>query len=153
VPVILIIAIVIFLIMKYFTKYTSFGRNMYGLGGNREALFLSGVNVIRAEMSVFMTSGLLSGCAGLMLAARAASGHAGFGLGWEFDAVAATIIGGNSFSEGRGNINLTILGVLFIYILRNGLNMAGATPRIQSFLVGVVVVIAISVDVLVKRRK
>ncbi len=152
-PVIILIATCIFFVLRYLMKYRPFGRNVYSLGGNREALFLSGVNVDLAEIKVFIASGLLAGCAGVMFASRAASGHAGSGAGWEFDAVASTIIGGNSFSEGRGSINKTILGVIFISLLRNGLNMSGVTPQIQSFLVGVIVVLAISVDVLSKSNK
>jgi ribose transport system permease protein len=152
-PVITLISLGIFLIMKYFVNFTAFGRNVHGLGGNREALFLSGVNVDLAEIKVYFTSALLSGCAGILFSSRAASGHIGSGIGWEFDAIAAAIIGGNSFSEGRGDINKTILGVLFIFMLRNGLNMMGVNPQIQSFMVGVVVVFAISVDVIVKKAK
>ncbi|MCC8190980.1 MAG: ABC transporter permease [Planctomycetes bacterium] len=152
-PVIILVAMGIFLLMGYCMRYTPFGRNVYSLGGNREALYLSGVNVTLAEVKVFVVSGLLAGCAGVMFASRAASGHAGSGMGYEFDAVAATIIGGNSFAEGRGNISKTILGVLFISLLRNGLNMSGVTPQIQSFLVGVIVVVAISIDVLSKKGK
>ena len=68
-------------------------------------------------------------------------------------AIAATIIGGNSFSEGRGNINKTVLGVLFIQILKTGLNISGVSPQAQSFLLGLIVVVAISTDVLIKLRK
>jgi len=152
-PVIILITLAIFLLVQYAMKRTAFGRNVYGLGGNREALFLAGINVDRAQVWVFGASGLLSGCAGLLFAARAASGHAGSGVGWEFDAIAATIIGGNSFTEGRGNILKTVLGVVFISLLRNGLNMSGVAPQVQSFLVGVIVVIAISIDVLSRRAR
>ena len=152
IPMIIICAAAIFLGLTYRMKYTPFGRNVYSLGGNREALYLSGINVDWAEIKVFTTVGLLAGCAGIMFSSRAASGHPSSGMSWEFDAVASTIIGGNSFSEGRGSINKTILGVAFISILRNGLNMSGVTPQIQSFLVGVIVVIAISVDVLSKKK-
>lgn len=152
VPIIIIIAMLVFAGVKYLTKYTAFGRNVYALGGNREALFLSGVKVDWAEARVFVASGLLAGCAGILFASRAASGAVNTGMGWEFDAVAATIIGGNSFSEGRGNVNLTILGVIFLSLLRNGLNMSGVAPQIQAFLVGVIVVVAISIDVLSKKR-
>jgi ribose/xylose/arabinose/galactoside ABC-type transport system permease subunit len=152
-PVITLISLGIFGVMKYFTVFTAFGRNVYSLGGNREALFLSGVDVDIAEIKVYTVSAILAGCAGILFAARAASGYIGAGIGWEFDAIAAAIIGGNSFSEARGNINKTILGVLFIFILRNGLNMAGVNPHIQPFLVGVVVVFAISIDVFAKRKK
>jgi ribose transport system permease protein len=153
IPIVILITLGLFLLVQYFMRYTSFGRNVYGLGGNREALFLSGVKIDPAVVSVFLVSGLFAGCAGVMFASRVASGHAGSGVGWEFDAIAATIIGGNSFTEGHGNILKTVLGVLFITLLKNGLNMSGVAPQIQSFLVGVIVVLAISIDVMSRKAK
>ncbi len=153
IPMVLIIAISVFFFAKLLIGKTSYGINMYGLGGNREALFLSGVNIVKAETLVFTFIGLLAGLSGVIFAARSASGHPSYGVGWEFDSVAATIIGGNSFSEGKGNINKTVLGVFFIQILKNGLNISGVSPQIQSFLVGSVVVIAISADVMIKNRE
>lgn len=153
IPFVFLIAVVVFIIVKFLIGKTSFGRNMYGLGGNREALFLSGVDVKRAELLIFTTAGILAGIGGVIFAARSASGHPSYGSGWEFDAVAATIIGGNSFSEGKGNINKTVLGVLFVQILKNGLNMSGVVPQAQSFLIGLIVVVAISADVLIQNKK
>lgn len=153
VPMVLIIAVAVFLLVKLLIDRTSFGRNMYGLGGNREALFLSGVNTVKAETLVFTMVGVLAGVAGVIFAARSASGHPDYGKQWEFNAIAATIIGGNSFSEGRGNIYKTALGVLFIQILKTGLNISGVSPQSQSFLLGLIVVVAISTDVMVKIKK
>lgn len=153
IPFVIILAIFFFLLIKLLIGRTAYGRNLYGLGGNREALYLSGVNVKRAEVLVFVVIGFLAGVAGVIFAARSASGHPSYGSGWEFDSVAATIIGGNSFSEGKGNINKTILGVLFIQILKNGLNISGVAPQAQSFLIGLIVVVAISTDVLVQNKK
>ena len=126
---------------------------MYGLGGNREALFLGGVDPVKAEVIIFTIIGVLVGTAGILFAARSASGHPDYGKQWEFNAIAATIIGGNSFSEGNGNIFKTMLGVLFIQILKTGLNISGVSPQSQSFLLGLIVVVAISTDVLLKARK
>lgn len=153
VPMVLIIALLVFFMVKTLIDRTAYGRNMYGLGGNREALFLSGVDTKKAEITVFTVIGLLVGIAGVIFCARSASGHPDYGKQWEFNAIAATIIGGNSFSEGRGSIYKTVLGVLFIQILKTGLNIAGVSPQAQSFLMGLIVVVAISTDVLVKMRK
>lgn len=153
IPMVLILAIIVFLGIKLLIDKTGYGRNMYGLGGNREALFLNGVNVAKAEMINFMVVGLLVGIAGVMFAARSASGHPDYGKQWEFNSIAATIIGGNSFSEGNGNINKTVLGVLFIQILKTGLNISGVSPQTQAFLLGFIVVVAISVDVTIKTKK
>ena len=153
IPMVLIIAVIVFLLVKLLIDRTAFGRNMYGLGGNREALFLGGVNPVRAEAMIFAVGGVLVGIAGVLFAARSASGHPDYGKQWEFNAIAATIIGGNSFSEGNGNIFKTVLGVLFIQILRTGLNISGVSPQSQSFLLGLIVVAAISIDVFLKARK
>ena len=153
IPMVLIIAIAVFFLVWVLVYKTSFGRNMYGLGGNREALFLGGVDPVKAEIVVFTVVGILVGIAGVLFAARSGSGHPDYGKQWEFNAIAATIIGGNSFSEGNGNIFKTILGVLFIQILKTGLNLAGVSPQAQPFVLGFIVVAAISIDVLTKLRK
>ncbi|EET59882.1 branched-chain amino acid ABC transporter, permease protein [Marvinbryantia formatexigens DSM 14469] len=153
IPMVMILAILVFFMVWILVYRTAFGRNMYGLGGNREALFLGGVNPVKAEIMVFTVAGVLVGIAGVLFAARSASGHPDYGKQWEFNAIAATIIGGNSFSEGNGNIFKTVMGVLFIQILKTGLNISGVSPQSQSFLMGVIVVAAISIDVLLKTRK
>ena len=153
IPMVLIIAVVVFFLVWVLIYRTSFGRNMYGLGGNREALFLGGVDPVKAEVVVFTVVGILVGIAGVLFAARSGSGHPDYGKQWEFNAIAATIIGGNSFSEGHGNIFKTVLGVLFIQILKTGLNLAGVSPQAQPFVLGFIVVAAISIDVLAKSRK
>ncbi|RKJ50958.1 ABC transporter permease [bacterium 1XD42-54] len=153
IPMVMIIALLVFGVVWLLVYRTSFGRNMYGLGGNREALFLGGVDPVKAEVIIFTIIGVLVGTAGILFAARSASGHPDYGKQWEFNAIAATIIGGNSFSEGNGNIFKTMLGVLFIQILKTGLNISGVSPQSQSFLLGLIVVVAISTDVLLKARK
>lgn len=132
-------------------RLTPFGRNVYALGGNSEALRLTGANVSRTLISVYVVSGLLAGIAGIIVAARTASGHIAAGAGWDFDAVAATIIGGTSFEEGKGGIANTILGVILIAVLRNGLNVAGVPNMYQFALMGLVVLGAIIFDILVRR--
>lgn len=153
IPIVILIAFGIFLLMKVLMDKTSLGRDVHGLGGNREALYLAGVNVKRAEFTSFLITGLLAGCAGVLFCARSASGHPSSGVGWEFDAVAASVIGGNSFIGGRGSLNRTILGVIFLCLLRNGLNMIGIHTRFQSTVVGIVVVLAISIDSLIQRSE
>ena len=153
VPMILIIAMMVFFLVRLLVYRTSFGRNMYGLGGNREALYLGGVDPVKAEVVVFTVVGILVGIAGVLFAARSGSGHPDYGKQWEFNAIAATIIGGNSFSEGNGSIYKTVLGVLFIQILKTGLNLSGVSPQAQPLVLGLIVVAAISIDMAAKARK
>ena len=144
------ISLGVFGLMWVVMQRTKFGRNVYSLGGNAEALRLSGVNIVRASIAVYTVVGLLSGLAGVVVASRMASGHPGNGLGWEFDAIAATIIGGTAFEEGNGSIGKTVLGVIMISVLRNGLNMAGVSNMYQFAIIGGVVLSAIMADIVLK---
>ena len=147
------IAIIVFALMWFLMNKTTYGRDVYGLGGNRKSLYLCGVNTAVKEIKVYMTAGVLYGIAGVMLAARNASGNINIAVGWEFQTLAAVLIGGTSFSEGRGSINKTILGVVLVTILRNGLNVAGVKNAYQYLLIGVVVLSAIIIDVMVRQRR
>lgn len=153
IPFPVIIAVLVFFIMWLIMNKTTYGRDVHGLGGNRRSLYLCGVNLVTKEIKVYMTAGILYGIAGIMLAARNASGNINMAVGWEFQTLAAVLIGGTSFNEGRGSINKTILGVVLITILRNGLNVAGVKNAYQYLLIGVVVLSAIIIDVTVRQRR
>jgi ribose transport system permease protein len=146
-----LIALVIFGVAWFMMRLTAFGRNIYALGGNSEALRLSGANVTAALIQTYAVAGLLAGIAGILVASRTASGHIAAGVGWDFDAIAATIIGGTSFEEGKGGIAYTVLGVILIAVLRNGLNVAGVPNMYQFALIGTVVLGAIIFDISVRR--
>jgi len=132
-------------------RFTAFGRNVYSLGGNPEALRLSGASVSASLIVTYSVAGLLAGIAGILVASRTASGHIASGFGWDFDAIAATIIGGTSFEEGKGGVGFTILGVILIAVLRNGLNVAGVPNMYQFALMGTVVLGAIIFEIMVRR--
>ncbi len=147
----ILIAILTFAVIWVLVYQTPFGRNVFGLGGNAEALRLAGVKITRAQIGVYAVAGLLAGISGILVASRTASGHIGAGLGWDFDAVAAAIIGGTSFEEGKGGIANTVLGVVLIAVLRNGLNVAGIHNMYQFAIIGFVVLGAIILDTVVRR--
>jgi ribose/xylose/arabinose/galactoside ABC-type transport system permease subunit len=153
VPVPVVITIAVFGIAWVIMNKTTYGRDVYGLGGNRKSLYLCGVNLITKEIKVYMFAGMLYGIASVMLTARNASGNINMAVGWEFQTLAAVLIGGTSFNEGRGSINKTILGVVLVTILRNGLNVAGVKNAYQYLLIGVVVLSAIIIDVSVRERR
>jgi ribose transport system permease protein len=153
IPFAFIVATVVFALMWFLMNRTTFGRSVHGLGGNQEALRLSGVNVAAKKIVIYTTAGLLYGVAGVLLASRSASGNIGMAVGWEFQTLAAVLIGGTSFNEGRGSINKTVLGVFLVGILRNGLNVAGVPNMYQYLLIGLVVVGAIVLDVVVRARR
>ena len=149
----IVIALVVFGVTYVFMHFTAYGRNVVGLGGNPQALRTAGVNIELARLLVYVYGGLLAAVGGLMVAARTASGYAAAQEGWHFEAIAATVVGGTSFREGRGRIANTILGVLLISVLRNGLNIAGVHNMYQYGLIGVTVVTAIVLDVLFTKAR
>lgn len=149
----IVLALVIFAIIWVLLYKTRFGRNIFGLGGNVEALRLSGINIDKAGIVAYAVTGFLAGFTGIIIAAKTASGHPATGLDWDFDAIAATIIGGTSFEKGKGGITYTVLGVLLITILRNGLNVAGIDNMYQYTLIGLVVLGAIIWDVKFKQLR
>ena len=130
---------------------TKFGVNIFGLGGNPEALVLAGVNTVKSYVKVYAYAGFLAGVCGLITACRVESGQPVVGMGWEFEAVAATLLGGTSLREGRGGITGTIAGVLLLTVLRNGLNVSGISAMYQNAIIGVIVMLAIVIDAMVRR--
>jgi ribose transport system permease protein len=147
----ILISLAAFAIGWVVMRFTAFGRNVYALGGNPEALRLSGASITSAMIATYSAAGLLAGIAGILVASRTASGHISAGVGWDFDAIAATIIGGTSFEEGKGGVGYTILGVALIAVLRNGLNVAGVPNMFQFALIGAVVLGAIMFDISFRR--
>jgi ribose transport system permease protein len=113
---------------------------------------LAGIKVDRVTAMVYTLCGLSAGLAGIVLAARLDSAQPSSGLGYELDTIAAVVIGGASLNGGVGSIGGTIVGVLIIGFLRNGLNLLGVSPFIQQIVIGVVVAAAVSADALRRRR-
>lgn len=134
-----------------FLAYTSMGRHIYAIGGNPQAARVSGVNVNRVLIVVYMICGCFAGLAGLLLAGRTDSGFPNAGLGIELDAIAAVIIGGASFFGGRGTVIGVLAGVLIMGLLRNGLNINNVSAFWQMILIGFVIIVAVYIDVLRRR--
>lgn len=147
------IAVVVFAFSWMLLYRTKFGTNIFGLGGNVEALSLAGVNTTLNYVKTYAFAGFLAGIAGLITACRVESGQPTVGAGWEFEAVAATILGGTSFTEGKGGIEGTVLGVLFLNMLRNGLNISGVSAMYQNAIIGIIVLCAIVMDALMRRNR
>jgi ribose transport system permease protein len=121
------------------------------VGGNPEAARLSGVNVAWTLVMVYAISGLMAGLGGLVQAGRVNSGPPNAAIGIELDTISAVIIGGASFFGGRGTVSGTIIGVLFIGVLRNGFNLLSVRGEWQILLIGIIIVAAVYVDVLRRR--
>ncbi|MDR1179389.1 MAG: ABC transporter permease [Spirochaetales bacterium] len=150
-PVIYMMAIII--IVSILLGRSKFGLRVYALGGNREAAKFSGINVRLIEIIVYTISGFLSGFAGIVLASRMYSGQPGVASGAELDAIAACVVGGVSMSGGLGKISGVVIGVLIVGVISNGLNLMNINSFWQSVLKGCIVLIAVYIDIVRKRRQ
>lgn len=151
IPVSFILVLIVYIIFHYFLNRTSTGRYIYAIGGNREAARLSGIHVNQVLVIVYTLSGLMAGLAALVLVGRVNSAFPLAGLGYELDAIAAVIIGGASFFGGVGTVWGTLIGALIIAVLRNGLNLLNVSADFQLTLIGLVIIVAVYVDVLRQR--
>lgn len=153
IPLPIIYTVVLVAFMAILLNKTKFGRYVYAVGGNREAAKFSGINVARVEILVYTLLGFLSAITGIVLCARMYSGQPTAGNGAEMDAIAAVVLGGTSFSGGRGKIGGTIIGVLIIGVLNNGLNLLNISSFWQLIAKGAVILLAVYIDVLKKRNQ
>jgi ribose transport system permease protein len=144
--------IVLTLISAAYLRYRTGGRNLYAIGGSAEVARLAGIHVRRVTIWVYLVAGALAGIAGMALAARLDSSQPSAGLGYELDTIAAVVIGGASLSGGVGGVGGTVVGVLIIGVLRNGLNLLGVSPFIQQVVIGLVIALAVTFDTLGRRR-
>ena len=147
------IAAGIFAVTWVILNRTKFGMGIFGLGGNPEALALAGVNTVKVTVKAYAYAGLLAGVAGLLTACRVESGQPTAGAGLEFESIAATLLGGTSMREGRGNVTNTIFGVLLLSVVRNGLNVVGITAVYQSAIIGIIMLSAIIIDSLARQSQ
>lgn len=134
-------------------RYTRYGRSIYAVGGNPEAARLSGLNVKRILVSVYVLVGLLAGLSGFLLAARLGSAEAVAGVSYELRVIAAVVIGGTSLFGGLGGVGGTIIGSLLLGVLLNGLVMLNVSAYYQQVVIGIIIVIAVAFDTYAKSRR
>jgi inositol transport system permease protein len=151
VPVIIfLITAAIFHVVMTYTKY---GKYTYAIGGNMQAARVSGINVKRHLVIVYTIAGLLSGLGGIITAARSASGQAGMGMGYELDAIAASVIGGTNLFGGIGRITGTVIGTLILGLMISGFTFLGVNAYIQDIAKGVVIIAAVTIDQIRRNRQ
>lgn len=153
IPTPIIVMFIVYLTAHFVLTRTKFGRYTYAIGGNEEAAVLSGVNVTLNKAMVYGLCGMLSGLAAVILTARLNSAQPIAGIMYELDAIAATVIGGTSLMGGEGTIFGTLIGAFIMGVLRNGLNLLGISSFIQQIVIGSVIIIAVLVDMALKRQK
>ena len=138
---------------RFVLSSTRFGRYVYAMGGNEEATRLSGVNVRLHKTLVYGVSGLTSAVAAVLLTARLNSAQPIAGIMYELDAIAAVVIGGTSLAGGEGGVGGTLIGALIMGVLRNGLNLLGVSSFLQQVVIGLVIVVAVLLDTMLKSRR
>lgn len=148
-----IIAILLAIIFIYMMRHRPFGRQLYAVGGNPEVARLAGYNVKRAKFIGFILSSLLAGVAGILLSSRLGSAVHVSGLGYEFQVVAAVVLGGVSLAGGIGSLFGVVLGVLILSFLSNGLGMLKLPTETQQVITGLIIIGAVGLDELRRRRK
>ena len=139
-------ALIITVIMWFVWNKTVFGKNMFAVGSNPEAANVSGVNVTRTTILIFMLAGIMYGITGFIEAARIGSNSAATGLNYELDAIAACVIGGVSFVGGIGKIRGVIMGVLLLRIIFVGLTFLGIDSNMQYVIKGIIILAACAID-------
>lgn len=151
IPLLTLIAIAVFALMHLVLKHTPYGMNTYAAGGNPTAARLSGVDVPWVKMMSFVVSGATAGLAGMLLAARTGGGEPTAGHLYELEAIAAVILGGAALHGGEGKLWRSMMGILLLAALGNGLNIIGVHPHWKGVAIGAILIVAASLDA-IKRR-
>ena len=146
IPVPAVTMIIVFIILLIILQNTTFGRHTYAIGGNEVAAKISGIKVNKIKIFIYGISGLMSALAGGILTSRLNSAQPTAGMSYELDAIAAVVLGGTSLTGGKGRIVGTLIGVLIIGVLNNGLNLLGVSSFYQQVVKGVVILIAVLID-------
>ncbi len=135
------------IIMWVVWNKTALGKNMFAIGGNKEAAAVSGVNITKNIMGVYLVAGVLYGIAAFLEAGRIQSVNTGTGLNYDLDAISGCVIGGVSFSGGVGTIPGVVIGVVLLQVINYSLNFLGVNPYLQYIIKGIIIILAVSIDV------
>lgn len=152
-PIIIWVVAVLFVVNQIALSKTSFGRRAYLTGGNREAAVYSGIKVDRLKILIFMISGVMAAISGILLSSRLFSAQTNAGMSYELDAIAAAVLGGTSLAGGVGTMVGTLIGALIIGVMNNGMNMLSVPYFYQLIVKGLVILIAVWLDVRAKQAK
>jgi ribose transport system permease protein len=150
-PLPVVIMLGLFIVSALLLHRTRFGQHLFAIGGNREAAHFTGIAIAKLEIAVYALCGLCAGIAGMIHASQLYSAEPAAGVGFELNAIAAVVLGGTSFSGGVGTLPGTLFGAMIIGILDKGLNQAGVHFSLQYVVKGMVILIAVYMDV--RRRK
>ena len=147
------IALLFVILVWFILNKTIFGKNVYAIGGNREAAVVSGVNVFVTILGIFIFASVLYGVGGVLEAARTAGATNNYGNGYEFDAIAACVVGGVSLNGGVGKVGGIVVGVLIFTVIQYGLQFIAVSPMWQQVIKGIIIAVAVAIDMGKYRRK
>jgi len=146
-PIPVLVMLTLFVLTAILLHRSRFGQHLYAMGGNREAARFTGIPLVRIEVLVYVICSLLTGIAGMIHAAQLYSAEPSSGVGFELNAIAAAVVGGTSFTGGRGTMVGTLIGAIIIGILDKGLNQVGVHFSYQYIVKGLVILVAVYADV------
>ena len=152
VPFVLFVLIACAVIVHVILEHTKLGRYAFAIGSNQEAALYAGVNIGLVTISIYTLGGMLTGLAGMIEASRLMTGQPTAGQGYELQAIAAVVIGGGSLRGGEGTVVGTLVGALIMGLLANGSDLLGISPYLQQAIIGAVIILAVAIDELRKRR-
>ena len=153
IPVPVLILIAVAALMRFLAQRTRFGRHVFAIGGSPEAAALSGIDVKRITLGVFVVMGILSAIAGAITAARLDAGTNSMGTLAELSVIAAAVIGGTSLAGGVGSVGTAILGAVTMQSLENGMLLLGLSSPVRQILIGLVLLVAVWIDSVYRRRR
>ncbi len=153
IPTPIIFLILIGILTWYILKHTRLGRSLYSIGGNEEASIASGINVNRNKMLAFIVNGVFVGIAGVIFMSRVNAGLPNGAVGFEFEALTASIIGGTSFSGGVGTAGGTVIGAFIVGTLNNIMNLSEVNSYLQQIIRGAIIALAVIYDTRSKKKK
>ena len=145
VPVVFVVLVIVAVAMHVLMRYTDFGRSVYAIGGNATAARLAGIDLRRVRITIYLISGAIAGLAGVLLTARTTSGNPINGRGLELQAITAVFLGGAATTGGRGTVVGTVLAVLLVGVLSNGMNLLGVDQFYQRVALGLLLIGAVAI--------
>jgi len=146
VPTPIYVMISLYFILEFILRKTKFGRYTYAIGGNEEATRLSGINIKRYKLLVYVVGGICTGAAGILFTARLGSGQPTAGVGYELDAITAAILGGTNLFGGSGNLIGTLIGAFVMGVINNGQALLNISSYVQNIVRGIIVILAVGIS-------
>lgn len=152
IPVMLWIMAAVAAVVAFFLKYTQTGRNIYSVGGSDLASYLSGINVEKTKFIAYIISGCCAGIASILYCAQSMTAMPNIGQGNEMNQIASVILGGIALNGGKGTIGGTIIGIVLLSVISNGMTLLSLSPYIQMLIKGAILIIAVAIDVLRSKK-